>query len=598
MKKIVSLTLVLAMVFALTVSAGLVSASAEEGATVYAVEKTIINFDDSQPVNYSGSNIGSMGGGVYGLEEERYADDAAHKTVLRYAHSDSRLLGIQLPENWSADDDGRKAIALKFDYISSYSLNENANKTNSGIAFSSDRITSSNNRLNTAPEGEIEGTAASSEWATCTIPLDETIAEMDWIMIAPSGNCTIYYDNFRVVYAGDEEEPEAKVMTYNLSELRTQGATSSNLTLNTYSQTDISPTMTMLVVPATAVGDWVEFTIADFPAGTYTMNVSGRNFSTRGDYKISVGATGTETVVCESFSFYTTPDSSNRAVYEDKVAGTFTVEQAGDLVVRMEVVGRNSASTNYQAYMGAFTFTENVTTSKTVTYKNENGNVSSTLTVSPDSTAVVLPTLDTDGFIGWTDGSGLYAAGTEFALDGTTDTELTALAVDNTTMDGAAVRLLSPTGLRFETQINKAQYDALTETGAQVQTGTLILPQDYLTDNGIAFTLDAIQDKGLQYLDIVNSGWYNADTAAEDGYYQYFGTIANIKLANYEREFTAVGYLKVIYDDGTATYIYAGDGSNTVRTVQEVAAAALADIEAGYTPEQIAILQGFAGVAE
>ena len=209
-----------------------------------------------------------------------------------------------------------------------------------------------------------------------------------------------------------------------------------------------------------------------------------------------------------------------------------------------------------------------------------------------ESGNILLPEAEITGkrFIGWSDGKTVYPAGSEMQIR--ENTVFTAVGIDASTMDGAAVRLQTPTGLRFETRVDKADYDALTQLGVDVQTGTLIVPQDYLED-GTTLTLAALQKSGKLYLDIENSGWYNAATAQTDGYYQYFGTIANIKLTNYEREFTSAGYLRITYQNGDTEYFYCTDGTNTIRTVAAVAAAALADTQAGYTDAQKEILQGY-----
>ena len=197
-------------------------------------------------------------------------------------------------------------------------------------------------------------------------------------------------------------------------------------------------------------------------------------------------------------------------------------------------------------------------------------------------------------FAGWTDGTALYAAGSPVSI--AEDTTFTAVGVAAETMDGAAVRLLTPTGLRFETQVNKADYDAVVDMGAAVKTGTLILPQDYLRTD-VVLTKESLDKNAKIYLDIENSGWYNGETAQTDGYYQYFATIANIKEKNYTREFTSTGYLEISYADGSsAVLLYCGDGSNTVRTVAYVAQAALDAPEGIYTEAEQAVLRGYVGV--
>lgn len=217
---------------------------------------------------------------------------------------------------------------------------------------------------------------------------------------------------------------------------------------------------------------------------------------------------------------------------------------------------------------------------------------------SIDGTSIVMPEGTVAGklFAGWSDGENLYAAGSTVEI--AQDTTFTAVGVEAATQDGAAVRLLTPTGLRFETRINKADYDAIAALGATVKTGTLILPNDYLTGD-IVLTKESLDANDKIYLDIENSGWYNAATAEADGYYQYFATIANIKTKNYTREFVSAGYLEISYADGSSTVLlYCGDGSNTVRTVSNVAKAALEDPEGNYTEEEKQILQGYVTTEE
>ncbi len=138
---------------------------------------------------------------------------------------------------------------------------------------------------------------------------------------------------------------------------------------------------------------------------------------------------------------------------------------------------------------------------------------------------------------------------------------------------GAGVRLDHPTGLRFETRIDKAAYDALASDGATLQTGTVILPTDYMPKDGI-LTKSRLDAQNIAYLDVVNSGWANADTAAQDGYYQYYGSVVDLNGGNYQRSFSAVSYLTVT-KNGTSETIYssyrAEDHSRSVAQVSILA---------------------------
>ena len=149
------------------------------------------------------------------------------------------------------------------------------------------------------------------------------------------------------------------------------------------------------------------------------------------------------------------------------------------------------------------------------------------------------------------------------------------------TLTGAGTRLDTPAGLRFESRINKAYYDALPE-GAEVTVGTIIVPTDYLEAYGINnknFTKAALDDLGIVYLDVVNSGWANAATADSDGYYKYYGSIVGIKEENLDREFSGIGYMTVKTADGEYT-VYGGyTAEDHSRSVSYVASKAIASGE-------------------
>ncbi len=134
---------------------------------------------------------------------------------------------------------------------------------------------------------------------------------------------------------------------------------------------------------------------------------------------------------------------------------------------------------------------------------------------------------------------------------------------------GAGVRLDTPTGLRFETRIDKAAYDALVSDGATLETGTVILPTDSIPSNGI-ITKENLDAENTDYLDVVNSGWANADTAEQDGYYQYYGSIVDLKGSNYQRSFSAVSYLTVTKNGQTETYYSSYREASHSRSVAQV----------------------------
>ena len=169
-----------------------------------------------------------------------------------------------------------------------------------------------------------------------------------------------------------------------------------------------------------------------------------------------------------------------------------------------------------------------------------------------------------------------------------------AVTVDFQTLAGAQVRFKDPTGLRFLSQVKKADYDAL--GAAATATGTLILPTDLLGTGEL--TLEALKDKteGKDYLNVTNDGWLNAETAETDGAYTFSGAIVGIKKGNYNRNFSAVGYLTVTYADGTTANFYGGYTAENATSIKTVAEKALADAAANpdkYTEAEKAILESY-----
>lgn len=186
--------------------------------------------------------------------------------------------------------------------------------------------------------------------------------------------------------------------------------------------------------------------------------------------------------------------------------------------------------------------------------------------------------------IGFRDAEGnLYPVNTKATVK-----DLSGVWVDFETVKGASVRFSNPTGIRWESRFDKASYDAVQQ---YIQaTGTLILPSDYLAWD--AFTTEALDAKEIQYENVVNDGWENRSSAEADGYYRYYGAIAEVQEGNLSREFSGIGYFTVLYADGTTANFYGGyDAELHSRSVEQVVTAALADTTANWSEEQIRILK-------
>ena len=156
------------------------------------------------------------------------------------------------------------------------------------------------------------------------------------------------------------------------------------------------------------------------------------------------------------------------------------------------------------------------------------------------------------------------------------DTAFHAVFVGMAVRVGANLRLLGgdETGLRFMTDVVKADYDALAQLDGDIEKGTIIAPLSYVEDANGVLTVEALAAAGhTKYLDAVAGDWYRetADT------YTLAGSIRQIKPANYTRKFVAVGYLGVTYTNGESARIYAPTVTDAARDVYNMAISAYND---------------------
>ncbi len=176
--------------------------------------------------------------------------------------------------------------------------------------------------------------------------------------------------------------------------------------------------------------------------------------------------------------------------------------------------------------------------------------------------------------------------------------DVTAYALEINTLEGASVRTNVPTGIRWQTQINKADYDALKAAIGtdikEIRFGTLISPTKHVQDAG-AFTPEAIKAQNFQdsgYKDVAGTDgeWYKT---TEEGYI-FAGSLVEIRDENYDLKFSAVGYLTIVLQDDTVITVYGNYNEGMhARSVKEISTSALADPNNGLTPEQLATVRSF-----
>ena len=159
-------------------------------------------------------------------------------------------------------------------------------------------------------------------------------------------------------------------------------------------------------------------------------------------------------------------------------------------------------------------------------------------------------------------------------------------------MPSGNVATKNNSGVQFTTKVDKNWYDAVSAMeGVTINSmGTLIVPKSYVDAAHGVFTKEAIEAAGKQCkVDIVNSGWYNAETAAADGFYFYAGVIVKLSAATVSGELVGIGYVTVTVE-GLGTFTIYGNQLNA--KVSELAASWRANDDA-----QQAVLNFFRGNA-
>ena len=146
------------------------------------------------------------------------------------------------------------------------------------------------------------------------------------------------------------------------------------------------------------------------------------------------------------------------------------------------------------------------------------------------------------------------------------------------TVYGASVRLDNPTGIRFRSQFSKSLIDSLMDTyGAEnVKIGMIITPTDYITANGVDFTMAALDActaiSGTKYVKIDATAIHE-----NDSYYVINCALVNLRAGNYYRQFSARAYIEV---NGVVYKYSEFNLKNNSRSVAEVAEMAYNDVKA------------------
>ena len=155
-------------------------------------------------------------------------------------------------------------------------------------------------------------------------------------------------------------------------------------------------------------------------------------------------------------------------------------------------------------------------------------------------------------------------------------------------LDGAAVRLTDPTGLRFKAVVGADYLARFEGDGKTVTYGIIIAPTDYITG---AFTVEALGEG--KYVEVNAEKLQNESTKTEDGYLVFTAALAPVQEDNYGRNFSARSYIKVVEGDTTTYYYSEYDATENSRSIAYVAQEALNDTTVDYTDDQKELLNGF-----
>lgn len=153
------------------------------------------------------------------------------------------------------------------------------------------------------------------------------------------------------------------------------------------------------------------------------------------------------------------------------------------------------------------------------------------------------------------------SAASAFAADGET----------KTAMNGASIRTIEPTGLRFEAVVDAATYDSAIADGKSF--GAFILPKDYLTKANITEITNhkdqfTAVEKYLEKEDVAG--------ALKGSEYVLKYSIADLHYYNYNRVFVGMFFIKTVGANNAVSYQYfTVNAANNERSVAFVAKAAV-----------------------
>ena len=165
----------------------------------------------------------------------------------------------------------------------------------------------------------------------------------------------------------------------------------------------------------------------------------------------------------------------------------------------------------------------------------------------------------------------------------------TVVTPELTTMTGASLRLVKDSpGIRFRGRVEKGAYDRFLDKYESVSTGIMVTLKESLDSVG-EFTAQALDAADKVYVQIEAQKWSNEQSAAEEGYYEFYCAIVNVKPQNVTRDFAFITYFTYV-DNGVTYTVYGNyNAVDNVRSVYSLASVAYANIDE-YGEEQQEII--------
>ena len=307
----------------------------------------------------------------------------------------------------------------------------------------------------------------------------------------------------------------------------------------------------------------------DTVAGIFTWNAAYV-----AQYSWNVTFTGVETrEVLVGQAIGVLPDLGVNAVWTDQNGNEVTI----DTVPTCDIVATTDAKLQY-------------------VIKDESGNdivIECTVGQPVEYDGYEIWTQETKTFIGYLVGDALYQDLNE-AITASEETgkDVVIKTVTLGILDGASIRLGGSPSIRFTATVGIADSEY-----AKVLDFGILMTTDEVRKTLSDFTIAGLSgaDSSLYYNYNKNSG--NLRYVENEDYanqYLYSLVLEKVSKSHYGVKYTARAYVLVEYVDGTQAYVYGEfDAENHIRSMYDVASAAIADEVAGYTDTQKTVIQKY-----